>query len=153
MGTQQLLMIVIVVIIVASSTVGAIGLFNQNVTAENRKAVLSDLHQMAAHANAYYKAPLTIGGGGGLWVPKVNGVYQGNRCGLWLNYAGYKEHLSGDTFITNNGTFLMWINSYKDDVLKIEGTGKELGKDGINPVKGRMELTGATGKIVIKIVN
>ena len=100
MGSQQILFIVLTVIIMSVSTAGAIDLCRQNVVAENRKAILSDLQQMAAHANAYYKAPLNIGGGGRLWVPKVNDVYRGDRCGLWLNYAGYEEHFSGDTFIT-----------------------------------------------------
>ncbi|MCF7813703.1 MAG: hypothetical protein K9N40_04410 [Candidatus Cloacimonetes bacterium] len=153
MGSQQILLLVLGAIIIAVSTAGAIGLFKQNLVSENRKAILSDLQQMAAHANAYYKAPLNVGGGGRLWVPKVNGVYQGNRCGLWLNYAGYEEHNSGDTFITDNGTFLMWINSYTDDVLKIEGTGTEIGRDGENPVKARMKLTGATGQIEFTVLN
>jgi hypothetical protein len=153
MGIQQTLAIVLSVVIVAAAIVGTFGYIKQKHIEENRKAILSDLQQMAAHANAYYKAPLSIGGGGGLWVPKVNGVYQGNRCGLWLNYAGYEEHLSGDSFRTDNGTFLMWINSYTDDVLKIEGTGIEIGNDNENPVKARLNLTGSTGEIQLIILN
>lgn len=99
MGSQQVLLLVLGAIIIAVSTAGAIGLFKQNLVSENRKAILSDLQQMAAHANAFYKAPLSLGGGEGLWVPKVNGQYQGNRCGLWLNYAGYEEHNSGDILL------------------------------------------------------
>lgn len=153
MGMQQFILIVLSVVIIAVSTVIAFSLFTHNASDSNRQAIISDLQQMAAHANAYYKAPLSIGGGGRLWVPKVDGVYQGDRCGLWLNYAGYEEHLSGDTFVTENGTFLMWINSYTDDILKIEGTGTEIGHDEVNPVKARMELTGATSEIDITILN
>ncbi|MDO9578487.1 MAG: hypothetical protein Q7J16_11430 [Candidatus Cloacimonadales bacterium] len=52
-----------------------------------------------------------------------------------------------------NGTFRMWINSYTDDVLKIEGVGHEIGYDGENPVKARMSLTGSTGRIQMVILN
>lgn len=47
----------------------------------------------------------------------------------------------------------MWINSYTDDVLKIEGTGIEIGRDHRNPVKAKMELTGATGEINFIVLN
>ncbi|MDO9578486.1 MAG: hypothetical protein Q7J16_11425 [Candidatus Cloacimonadales bacterium] len=94
MGTQQAFMIILAVVIVAAAVIGTFGYIKQKHIEENRKAIISDLQQMSAHSNAYYKAPLSIGGGEGLWVPKVNEQYQGDRCGLWLNYARYKNIIS-----------------------------------------------------------
>lgn len=153
MGTQQTFMLILAVVIVAAAVIGTFGYINQKHIDENRKAIVSELQIMAAYENAFYKAPTSIGGGQGLWIPKINGVYRGDLRGLWLNYNGFTGLLSGDTFQTPNGTYTMWTNSYTDDVLKIEGVGHETGNDGENPVKARMSLTGATGNIQLIILN
>jgi hypothetical protein len=153
MGTQQTFMMILAAVIVSAAVAGTLGYISQRNIDENRKAIVSELQIMAAHENAFYKSPTSLGGGEGFWIPKINGVYRGELRGLWLNYNGFEGLLSGDTFSTPNGSYTMWTDSYTDDVLKIEGEGTQIGRDGENPVKARMSLTGATGDIQLVILN
>jgi len=64
MGQQQLLLIVLGVIIVGIAVVVGINLFNANATNANRDAVVSDLNNLGAMAQQFYKKPVSMGGGG-----------------------------------------------------------------------------------------
>ena len=64
MGQQQLLLIVLGVIIVGIAVVVGINLFNANATNANRDAVVSDLNNLGAMAQQFYKKPISMGGGG-----------------------------------------------------------------------------------------
>ncbi len=64
MGQQQLLLIVLGVIIVGIAVVVGINLFNANATNANRDGVISDLNNLGAMAQQYYKKPTSMGGGG-----------------------------------------------------------------------------------------
>jgi Tfp pilus assembly protein PilE len=64
MGQQQLLLIVLGVIIVGIAVVVGINVFTAQNTNSNRDAVTSDLTQLAAQAQQYYKKPTALGGGG-----------------------------------------------------------------------------------------
>ncbi len=147
------MLVCIAVIIVVVAFAGAFGLIQNHIVDSNRQAVMQDLRNMAHSALEYYNAPLYIGGGNGNWIPVVDGEYQTQRCGLWLNHAGFNNHTSNDSFITENGTFEMWVNSYEDKNLKFEGTGLEIGNDGIYPVKVLMTVNGPTSGISFNILN
>ena len=64
MGQQQLLLIVLGVIVVGIAVVVGINLFNANATSANRDGVISDLNNIGAMAQQYYKKPVSMGGGG-----------------------------------------------------------------------------------------
>lgn len=84
MGQQQLLLIVLGVIVVGIAVVVGINLFNANAVSSNRDGVVSDLNNLGAMAQQYYKKPASMGGGGntftGWTIPTqldttANGVY------------------------------------------------------------------------------
>ena len=84
MGQQQLLLIVLGVIVVGIAVVVGINLFNANAVSSNRDGVVSDLNNLGAMAQQYYKKPASMGGGGntftGWTVPSqldttANGFY------------------------------------------------------------------------------
>jgi hypothetical protein len=84
MGQQQLLLIVLGVIVVGIAVVVGINLFNANSVSANRDGVVSDLNNLGAMAQQYYKKPTAMGGGGnsftGWTLPKLlestaNGSY------------------------------------------------------------------------------
>jgi hypothetical protein len=64
MGQQQLLLIVLGVIVVGIAVVVGINLFNANAVSANRDGVVSDLNNLGAMAQQFYKKPLAMGGGG-----------------------------------------------------------------------------------------
>jgi len=64
MGQQQLLLIVLGVIVVGIAVVVGINLFNANAVSANRDGVVSDLNNLGAMAQQFYKKPISMGGGG-----------------------------------------------------------------------------------------
>jgi hypothetical protein len=63
MGQQQLLLIVLGVIVVGIAIIVGINLFNANAVSANRDGVISDLNNLAAMAQQFYKKPTSMGGG------------------------------------------------------------------------------------------
>ncbi len=111
MGQQQLLLIVLGVIVVGIAVVVGINLFNANATSANRDGVISDLNNIGAMAQQYYKKPTSMGGGG-------------NTFTSWVIPTGL------DT--TANGTYAATVGA---QTVTIVGTGTEPGTDGTNKVK------------------
>ena len=64
MGQQQLLLIVLGVIIVGIAVVVGIQMFGSSAAQANYDAVVNDLQNIGASAQAWYKKPTTMGGGG-----------------------------------------------------------------------------------------
>jgi hypothetical protein len=125
MGQQQLLLIVLGVIIVGIAVVVGINLFNANATNANRDAVVSDLNNLGAMAQQYYKKPLSMGGGGNNfdgWTIPTNLVSNANG-----SYAGAG---AGQTF-------------------DIVGTGVEIGNDGSGPVAATATVTPTQITVVV----
>ena len=86
MGSQQLMLIVIGVVIAGISVAIGVWMFIDQSTATNRDEISSDLIQLAAQAQKYYRRPETLGGGnnsfGGVTLQRLtskpvnaNGVY------------------------------------------------------------------------------
>lgn len=128
MGQQQLLLIVLGVIIVGIAVVVGIQVFSASATSANRDAVISDLTNLAAMAQQYYRKPEALGGGGN-------------------TFTGWD--VPGNLLQTANGT-------YKADVeaqsVKLTGTGTEVGEDGATPVEVTMTVD-STGINTTTIVN
>ena len=68
MGQQQLLLIVLGVIIVGIAVVVGINIFSASSSNANRDAVISDLTNLAAMAQQYFRKPVAMGGGGNSFV-------------------------------------------------------------------------------------
>jgi Tfp pilus assembly protein PilE len=103
MGQQQLLLIVLGVIIVGIAIVVGINLFNANAVSANRDAVVSDLNNLAAMAQQYYKKPTSMGGGG-------------NSFTGWTIPSGLTSNANGTYAIKTAGT---------STSVQIEGVGTE----------------------------
>ena len=65
MGQQQLLLIILGVIIVGIAVAVGITMFQSNAVQSNRDAVISDMNMLASRAQAFYRKPVSMGGGGG----------------------------------------------------------------------------------------
>ncbi|HAB52883.1 MAG: hypothetical protein A2315_13125 [Ignavibacteria bacterium RIFOXYB2_FULL_35_12] len=106
MGQQQLLLIVLGVIVVGIAVVVGINLFNANAVSSNRDGVVSDLNNLGAMGQQYYKKPTSMGGGGN-------------------TFTGWTLPAELDT--TANGNYVLTVNAQS---LTIEGYGTELAPNG-----------------------
>ena len=117
MGQQQLLLIVLGVIVVGIAVVVGINLFNANATSANRDGVISDLNNLSAMGQQYYKKPTSMGGGG-------------NSFTGWTIPTGLDS--------TANGTYAATVAAAS---ITIVGDGTEIGNDGSSPVQATATVT------------
>jgi hypothetical protein len=125
MGQQQLLLIVLGVIVVGIAVVVGINLFNANATSANRDGVISDLNNLGAMAQQYYKKPTSMGGGG-------------NKFTGWTIPTGLDS--------TANGTYSPTVTASS---VSIVGTGTEIGTDGSAKVKATATVTSTTISVAV----
>jgi len=116
MGQQQLLLIVLGVIVVGIAIVVGINLFNANAVSSNRDGVVSDLNNLAAMAQQYYKKPSSMGGGNN-------------------SFTGWSIPSGLDT--TANGIYTISSTGNADSVV-IQGVGTE--KVGTNYVTAKISV-------------
>ena len=128
MGQQQLLLIVLGVIVVGIAVVVGINLFNANAVASNKDAVASDLNNLGAMAQQYYKKPASMGGGAN-------------------SFAGWTIPTGLDS--TANGTYSITTAGNATGVT-ITGTGTENGANG-SPIQATAAVTATT--ITVTITN
>ena len=138
MGTQQILMIVLSVIIVGIAVGVGITMFQNQAKNSNRQAVIADLNNFAAMAEAFYKVPASMGGGG-----NGNPGFQNSNHELSY-YLGFS---SSDTTSNGNGEYK--LSGFGQHTVTITGTGTEIGNDDSNKLSANIVLTadGTTGKI------
>ena len=123
MGQQQLLIIVMAFIIVGIGVVAGIMIYTDNAIDRNRDAVMSDLLNLTARAQAYYRRPSIYGGGQGSFVG-LNNDLQGMR--KLVNTMSYP-------WITDNGRYRISTAGTAIRVV-LNGIGNEPGKDPNSPV-------------------
>jgi len=68
MGQQQLLLIILGVIIVGIAVAVGITMFKTNAVSANRDALIGDMTNLAARAQQFYRRPVSLGGGGGVFT-------------------------------------------------------------------------------------
>ena len=165
MGTNQIFMIILSVIIIGIAVTVGIGMFNQYAENSNRNALISDLNKIAGHAMAFYKAPNSLAGGAGHWIPFKDGNVdktRGDALGMWLGKENYTESASGDRFETENGVFWMNLDSWTSDDLIIIASGNEKGRNSNFTSQGhgdtgcievKMIIDGSTGERTLQILN
>jgi hypothetical protein len=123
MGQQQLLLIVLGVIVVGIAVVVGINLFNANAVSSNRDGVVSDLNNLGAMAQQFYKKPTSMGGGG-------------NTFTGWV--------LAAELDTTANGNYVATVNAQS---VTIQGYGTENADNG-NPINH----TATVGPTTITVV-
>ncbi|MCZ7602187.1 MAG: hypothetical protein M5R37_04935 [Melioribacteraceae bacterium] len=114
MGQQQLLLIVLGVIIVGIAVVVGINVFTASSSAANRDAVISDMTNLAAMAQQFYRKPTALGGGGNTFTGWT----------IPTNLAS-----------TANGSYAATVAAQS---VTLNGTGNELGNDGSDSVRVTM---------------
>ncbi len=105
MGQQQLLLIVLGVIIVGIAVVVGINVFTASASAANRDAVISDMTNLAAMAQQFYRKPVALGGGGntftGWTIPtqlqsNANGSYSATVAAQSVTLSGIGNEVGND---------------------------------------------------------
>ncbi len=139
MGTQQILLIVLSVIIVGIAVAVGITMFNAQATNSNRQAIVGDMNNQASSALAYYKTPLTHGGGAGSFI-------SADAVGTWIGYDW-----NGTYCTTGNGQFTITFDN--TDQITIVGLGTEVGSNGSTNVSATMTIIGSTSGITTLILN
>lgn len=148
MGQQQLLLIVLGIIIVGIAIAVGVNMFQQSAVDTNRQAVISDLTNLAAKAQRYYRTPHELGGGsqnfqgfelGRLDTANANGSYRVFTTAQLTpdDRPGATSNISITTSVT--------------DTIYIVGWGKEQGDDADYPVKACTAV--APSGIQTEIVN
>ena len=139
MGYQQFLMLILALLIIGVAVSVGLDMFNQNSRNINRQAIISEMNIYAGVANAFYKAPVSLGGGGRAWDV--------DRLGYWL---GVNYETTTNTTSSNNGIYTF---SSIGDTLTIIGMGTETGNNGSTNVQATMTIQGANCQIVTIITN
>jgi len=113
MGQQQLLLIVLGVIVVGIAVVVGINLFNANAVSANRDAVISDLNNLGAMAQQFYKKPTSMAGGGntftGWTIPTqldttANGTYTKSVSAQSVTIVGTGTEKNGSSLVQATAT-------------------------------------------------
>lgn len=109
MGQQQLLLLILAAVIVGVAITLGINMFAQNSAQANQEAVMQDVLTIASRAQAWYRRPVQMGGGGRDWT------------------AGGGVTLADLNFPATNANGNYSFVTVTDDELTIEGEGFESG--------------------------
>ncbi|MCU7494798.1 MAG: hypothetical protein HF314_11840 [Ignavibacteria bacterium] len=138
MGQQQLLLIVLGVIIVGIAVVVGINLFNSSSKDAGRDQVVSNLTNLAAKAQQFYKKPTSLGGGNnnfqGFFLAKTD---TGSSVG---SFSVSDAAPSGVAYVAGSTDSV----GTSTQTIYIVGCGKDNGNDGTNPVKAFTTVTPTT---------
>ncbi|MBC8414802.1 MAG: hypothetical protein H8E11_00040 [Candidatus Cloacimonetes bacterium] len=139
MGYQQFLMLILALLIIGVAVSVGLDMFNQNSRNINRQSIISEMNIYAGVANAFYKAPVSLGGGGRAWDV--------DRLGYWL---GFNYDPTTGTTSSNNGIYTF---SSSGDTLTIIGVGTETGNNNSTNLQASMTIQGTNCQIVTIINN
>jgi len=112
MGQQQLLLLILGVVIVGIAVAVGIQLFRTNATQSNRDALVNDMGVVSAQAQAFWRKPTAMGGGG-------------------RAFTGFQNTIPAAGLTNNNGTVKVQVAAQQ---ITITGTGVETGNDGATQV-------------------
>jgi hypothetical protein len=112
MGQQQLLLLVLAAVIVGLAVVTGINMFGANAMQANEDAIRNDLITLAGEAQAWYRRPAALGGGGNTFAALAGA--QG-----WTNINRVP---TGANFVNANATYA-WVAAANPAVgVSITGT-------------------------------
>jgi type II secretory pathway pseudopilin PulG len=110
MGQQQLLLIVLGIIIVGIAIAVGVNMFQQSAVDTNRQSIISDLTNLAAKAQRFYRTPQELGGGaqnfqgfalGRLDTSNANGSYRVYASGAPTGPAPKPAYTTNITITTS----------------------------------------------------
>ena len=129
MGQTQLFLVVLGLLLIGIAIYVGVSMFSANTVEDTRNAIIVDLQNFAARANAYYWKPTTQGGGGKSFANiTMSQVYPMNEN---LNARYY-------------------IESAQDDQCVIDGVGKIVTTNG-DSIRVRIRVT--TVQNIVEILN
>ncbi len=145
MGTQQLLLIVLGVIIVGIAVAVGLMLFKSNAQSSDRDQVVGDLENLGSKAQQYYRKPPSFAGGGYDFQNfSLMPLDTGNGNG---SYSVTTVEPTDASFAPGSTTPV----SGSQQLVYIVGSGKEVGNNGIDPVKAYMKVT--KDSLIVTILN
>jgi len=115
MGSQQLLLIILGMVVIGIMVAIGITLFTNQAAATNRDAIANDLVHASSAAQAYWRRPQILSGGG-------------------KSFVGFDLHWAFRTLSNDNGTYAI-AGALTDSLITIEGVGNNTGRDSATPVK------------------
>jgi len=126
MGQQQLLLLTLGAIVVGLALAIAFLMFDTQAVASNRDAVTSDLSHLASMAQAYYRKPRVLGGGGH--------SFEGMTMDRLTSASVMPKSI--------NGIYVLSPNPVSGNPLYVTltGTGTETGNDGATKVRVVMHV-------------
>ena len=134
MGQQQLLLIVLGIIIVGIAIAVGVTTFRSSAVDANRAQVISDLNNLAAKAQRFYRTPGSMGGGG----QDFNGFAISLLDSSNAN-GHYGVATTAPSGATDEGQGLGIGSSAQ--TIYVVGYGTEKGDDGTNNVKAYVTVT------------
>ncbi len=129
MGTQQILLIILGAIVISIAIGIGISMVNDYNSSTNRDALASDLTEAAGKAQAYFKMPTSMAGGGG-------------------SFVGFDLHSVFRTLQTDNGIYALEA-APTDSAVVIIGTGTSDGYDNVTKVKVRVKVMPARTELSV----
>lgn len=141
MGMQQILLVLLSVIIVGIAIATGISLMNYQAKVQNRQAIISDMHYVAAQAFTFYKLPNSFGGGDGTWDK--------DKLMSWEILPLNEDKTR---YITKNGEIEIEVID-SGHTLLITGYGYELGLDNENGVQAQLNFQGANSELELEFIN
>jgi len=135
MGQQQLLLIVLGIIIVGIAIAVGVTTFRSSAVDANRAQVISDLNNLAAKAQRYYRTPGSMGGGGQDFLNfAISALDTGNANG---SYSVITTTPTGTAFAPGSVAPV----ATSTQTIYIVGCGTEKGDDATNQVKAFVTVT------------
>jgi Tfp pilus assembly protein PilE len=139
MGQQQLLLIVLGIIIVGIAIAVGVSMFQSSAVDTNRQAMISDLANLAAKAQRFYRTPTELGGGAQDFMDfKLGRLDTANANGSYRVQIGPDSTANAVPAPTTANTE---ISSTAPAEIYILGWGKEMGDNGSFPVKAQCRVT------------
>jgi hypothetical protein len=129
MGQTQLFLVVLGMMLIGIAIYVGVSIFSANTVEDSRNAIIVDLQNFAARANAYYWKPTSQGGGG----KSFNGIT------MALIYP-----------MDENPNARFYIESAQDDQCVIDGVGKIVTSNG-DSIRVRIRVT--TQQNIVEILN
>jgi hypothetical protein len=129
MGQTQLFLVVLGMMLIGIAIYVGVSMFSANAIEDSRNAIIVDLQNLAARANAYYWKPETQGGGGKSFA----------NISMSLVYP-----------MSENANASYHIESAQDDQCVISGVGKVVTTNG-DSIRVRIKIT--TQRNIVEIIN
>jgi hypothetical protein len=123
MGQQQLLLLVLASIITGAGVLLGVNLFQENAVQANLDAVTQDCFTIAIKAQAWYKRPGSMGGGGH------------DFSSITFGKLGY----AADPYLNDNGSYS--FGAITQNTLEIIGDGKDSMDGDTTPLKVKVTVS------------